>query len=95
MFFDRPRLLPELSPYEESLRLYRQREPFYQQIRDECLMRLEHFEDMQFFDRVFLGWDRFQKEVFSLRLNPEDLPRDVKKWKSFIKRRENFGIRFF
>ena len=99
VFLDRPRLSthkPSKSPYDENLYLYKKRAKFYREVSDEELFRREGWTDLELSDLVFLGEKALSSPMFSLRLNPQDLPQKSDQLNEFLQRRLNcWGIRFF
>lgn len=92
----RPRLKSKsASPYKESLFYHSVREPLYKKQADEIFTRKEHFQDIHISDKLFLGLDKFKKPFFSMTLHPHLLPKKENHLKSFLKKRQNWGIRFF
>lgn len=93
VFLDRPRILPELTPHEESKSLFKDRQYRFQQMSDETLIRPEGFERFETWDRLF-----FHLEDGPIRGGLTLLPHQFKQfssWKNYIQRRLRWGIDFF
>ena len=92
---DRPRLKPRLSLYEENRALHAEREPFYRKQADEVLTRREHWKEAHLSDKLFLGTAKQEKPLFSLTLNRSSLPSDPGFRAEFLRKRQQWGVRFF
>lgn len=96
VFLDRPRLTEKkTSSFQEYLKLYKKRSSRYLRQADEIFFRMEHFKKAQLSDRIFLGERKNPQPFFVLRLDPESLPKNTRLLKEFLKRRLNWGARFF
>ena len=91
----RPRLKPKENPYEEYKFYYSKREAFYKKQSDEVFMRRDHFKEAHVSDKLFLGFKQLKNPLFSLTLSPHLLPANKKLLQEFLKKRLNWGIRFF
>ena len=96
VFFNRPRLTSDKSPYREYKKLYEKRKAFYAKQADECLLRREHFKELEDSDKAFWGLKTVLQRRFSLRLDPKALPKDPARLNFFLQKRLlHWGIRFF
>ena len=95
IFFNRPRLKTSQGAFEEYLSLYKKRQSYYLKQADETLFRREHFKKLEFSDLLFLGMEKLDTPYFSLRLNPQDIPKDIKKLKPYLEKRLHWGLRYF
>ena len=94
VFLDRP-ALSDKDSFEEYHYFYKERQEYYLNQYDEEFSRPEHFEKGEFFDKLFLGLEKLDSNLFSLTLDPKKLPKNEKRLKHFLEKRLNWGIRFF
>ena len=95
VFLNRPRLTLDQKPLEEYQFFYKKRNPYYLKQADEIFFRREHFKNLEDSDLLFLGLKKKSRPYFSLRLNPQDVPKDKERLKLFLRKRLNWGLRFF
>jgi shikimate 5-dehydrogenase/shikimate kinase len=96
IFLDRPRLHPDHSPIQEFLERYQQRQPRYHQWAHEQLTISEGFDrpnpaEQDFFLNTLRA---FEAIITLLPGDFGDLSRGFQRWKSFIRKRIDWGIRF-
>lgn len=93
IFFNRPRLLPQESPFDEYQKIYQQRDQKFCQEALLVLTRLDYYKSFECFDRVFLGTPLpFKNSVLPLVLNPNLKSQSLK---SFINHKIKMGFGFF
>ena len=95
IFLNRPPLTPFQNPFKEYKYFYKKRNSYYLKQADEVLFRREHFKKLEQSDLLFLGLKKLSKPEFSLRLNPEEVPKKKEQLKSFLEKRLQWGLRFF
>ncbi len=95
VFLNRPRLNPSQGPFEEYISSYKKRSLYYLKQADEQFFRREYFTKLETSDLLFLGLKKLSRPYFSLRLNPQDAPKDERRLKLFLQKRLNWGLRFF
>ena len=95
VFLNRPQLTSDQNPLKEYQFFYKKRNPYYLKQADEVLFRREHFKGLENSDFLFLGLKKHSTPYFSLRLNPQDIPKDKERLKLFLQKRLNWGLRFF
>ena len=95
MFLNKPRLKPFQSPFEEYKSLYKKRSLYYLEQADEQLFRREYFKKLETSDLLFLGLKKLSLPCFTLRLNPQEVPKNKNQLKLFLQKRLNWGLRFF
>ena len=95
VFFDRPALQPDKSPFQEYQSLYKERDSYYQSLADEVFIRQEHFKEPQLSDSLFLGMEKLPRRIFALRLDPKGLPKEAARREEFLRRRLDWGVRLF
>ena len=93
IFFDRPSLDPKKNPREEYLYFYKKRNSIYLKNKDEIFYRMEHFKNPQLSDYLFFGIKKLKESYFSIRIRSDDVLKNHSE--SFLKKRLNWGIRFF
>lgn len=95
MFLNRPQLNPSQNPFEEYKSFYKKRTSYYLKQADEVLFRREYFKSLEDSDLLFLGFKTLSRSCFTLRLNSHDVPKNKKQLKVFLRKRLNWGLRFF
>jgi hypothetical protein len=92
IFLDRPRLLPEISPYEEYLKKFADRNYKFSRMSDEHLLRLEGSLELEDSDLIFFGLKQ-GRIGGGLTLLPEHFKR-FSSWGGFVERRIDWGVDF-
>ena len=95
VFLNRPQLTPFQNPFVEYKNFYKKRNSYYFQQADEQLFRREHFKQLETSDLLFVGLKKLSRPCFTLRLDPMNVPKNEKQFPLFLRKRLNWGMRFF
>ena len=97
VFLDRPRLNLKLSPYEEYLFLYKERQKIYWDFADEHFILPEWDFEFSDTEKLFFSLNKQKPNVAEaiITFNENSLSADKRKWKDSIDKRLNWGFCFF
>ena len=95
VFFDRPRLLPSVSPFDEYHELYSKRNLIYKQQRDFVFTRMDYFKSFEKWDEIFFNDSQLPFGNGILTLNDENCPSFHDKLNFFLDQRLKWGLKYF
>ena len=95
VFFDRPRVLSSMSPFDEYHKLYSKRNLIYKQQRDFVFTRLDYFKSFEKWDEIFLNGGQLPFRSGILTLSEKNCPSSQDKLNFFIDQRLKWGLKYF
>lgn len=95
IFFDRPRVLSHLTPFDEYQSLYSKRKSIYKQQRDFVFTKLDYFKSIEKWDRIFLGEEKLPFENGVLTLNERVCPSSQGNLNFFLDQKLKWGLKYF